>query len=84
VLAQAAANPVVPVSALFEEAGQSYVFALANGKLEKRSVRVGFTDAASGLVALESGVTAGDIVVRLRMNGLKDGAPAELRSGAAN
>jgi RND family efflux transporter MFP subunit len=84
VLAQAAANPVVPVSALFEEAGQSYVFAIANGKLEKRSVRLGFTDAASGLVALESGVASGDVVVRLRMNGLKDGAPAELRSGAAN
>lgn len=84
VLAQAAANPVIPVSAVFEEAGQSYVFVIAKGKLEKRSVRIGFADAASGQVALESGVAAGDIVVRLRMNGLKEGAPAELRTGAAS
>jgi len=81
-LAQSRGVPVIPVSALFEEAGQTYVFAVADGKLSKRAVTAGLRDDASGLVEASSGLKAGEAVVRVRMNGLKDGAPATLLPSA--
>ena len=80
VLAQGAEAPVVPMSALHEEAGQSYVFVIVDGKIDKRAVKTGLTDAGAGLVTLESGVKAGETVVRIHMNGLKQDAPAEVKA----
>jgi multidrug efflux pump subunit AcrA (membrane-fusion protein) len=77
-LAQSRGVPVIPVSALFEEAGQTYVFAVAEGKLSKRAVNAGLRDDSSGLVEASTGLKVGEAVVRVRMNGLKDGAPAML------
>jgi RND family efflux transporter MFP subunit len=80
-LSQSAAAPVIPAGAVFEEAGQSYVFTIEDGKLAKRAVRLGLKDEASGLVEAASGLTAGTPVVRIRMNGLKVGSPAILGKG---
>jgi RND family efflux transporter MFP subunit len=79
-LAQSAALPVIPFSAVFEEAGQSYVYTVEDNKLAKRAVRLGLKDEASGLVEVTQGVSAGVAVVRIRMVGLKAGAPAVLRA----
>ena len=70
--------PVIPISAVFEEAGQSYVFTIDEGKLAKRSVSLGQRDDTTGMVAVASGIAEGVPVVRIRMNGLKVGAPAVL------
>ena len=78
-LSQSRASPVIPASAVFEEAGQSYVFTVEQGKLAKRAVGLGIRDEASGMVEAASGLSAGTAVVRIRMNGLKAGAPATLR-----
>jgi len=78
-VSQSVATPVIPSSAIFEEAGQNYVFAIEAGKLAKLAVRTGQKDEASGMVEVASGLTAGTPVVRIRMNGLKAGAPAVLR-----
>ncbi len=78
VLARGAATPVVPQSAVFEEAGQSYVFAIEEGKVVKKRVRTGLRDESSGLLAVESGLTDGQVVVRVRMPGLKAGSAAKL------
>lgn len=75
--------PVIPASAVFEEAGQSYVFAIEAGKLVKHALKLGLKDEASGLAEVSSGLTAGLPVVRIRMNGLKAGAPAVLRDATA-
>lgn len=78
-LAQSAAVPVIPISAVFEEVGQPYVFTVEDGKVAKRAIALGLRDEASGSVEAASGLQAGTPVVRIRMNGLKVGAPATLR-----
>jgi len=83
-LAQAAVSPVIPYSAVFEEAGQAYVFTIESGKLAKHAVTVGQKDEVSGLVAVKSGLTEGIPVVRIRMVGLKAGAPAIVKTTVAS
>jgi hypothetical protein len=71
--------PVIPLSAVFEEAGQAYAFAVESGKLAKHALKLGLRDEASGFVEVLQGLDAGLPVVRIRMSGLKVGAPAVLR-----
>ncbi|MEO7108644.1 MAG: efflux RND transporter periplasmic adaptor subunit [Rhodoferax sp.] len=83
-LSQSAPVPVVPNTAVFEEAGQSYVFTVENGKLAKHAVTLGARDEASGLTELSGGLAQGADVVRVRMGSLKVGAPAiVVRASAA-
>lgn len=79
-LARTSQVPAMPMAAVFEEAGQPYVYTVEQGKLVKRAVALGQRDEATGMVAVTSGVTEGVPVVRIRMNGLKAGASAVLRS----
>jgi len=79
-LTQAAVSSVIPHSAVFEEAGQSYVFSIDAGKLAKHAVSIGQKDEVSGLVAVKSGLAEGATVVRIRMVGLKAGAPAIVKT----
>ena len=72
--------PAIPVSAIFEEAGQSYVFSIESGHLVKRAVVLAERNASDNLVGIRSGLSVGTPVVRVRMNGLKAGAPAVLVS----
>jgi len=73
-LAGSVRKPAIPQSAVFEEAGQSYVFALDSGKVAKKNVRIGVRDELTGMVAVDSGLNEGQVVVRVRMPGLKEGA----------
>lgn len=82
-LSQSAPVPVVPNTALFEEAGQSYVFTVEGGKLAKRALKLGARDDVSGLTEVSSGLNPGADVVRVRMGSLKVGAPAVVRNNAA-
>ena len=75
--------PVIPAGAVFEEAGQSYVYVVEKGLLNKQAVRIGVKDEATGMVEVSSGLSAGTPVVRVRMNGLKAGTPAVLHGNAA-
>ncbi len=75
-LSQSKPVPVVPASAVFEEAGQSYVFVVESGKLVKKAVSLGVRDAVNGLVEISNGLALGADVVRVRMGSLKVGAPA--------
>jgi membrane fusion protein (multidrug efflux system) len=81
-LSRAAPTPVVPSSAVFEEAGQSYVFAIADGKLVKQAISIGMKDEVTGLTAVTSGLAEGAQVVRIRMPSLKAGVPAVLKMAA--
>ena len=83
VAAPSAPVPVVPNTALFEEAGQSYVFTVEGGKLAKHAVKLGARDDVSGLTEVRSGLSPGADVVRVRMGSLKAGAPALVRTSAA-
>jgi RND family efflux transporter MFP subunit len=81
-LSLAAPTPVVPTSAVFEEAGQSYVFAIEGGKLAKVAVSTGMKDESTGLTAVTSGLQPGAQVVRIRMASLKAGTSAVLKTVA--
>ena len=67
-------------SAIREEAGQSYVFTLENGKIARRPVQVGYSEPQQGLVEVRSGLEQGLNVVSARVSGLKAGAPAVLKA----
>jgi len=54
------------------------VFAIEDGKVVKKKVGTGLRDESSGLLAVESGLTDGQVVVRVRMPGLKAGSAAKL------
>lgn len=82
-LSQSKPVPVVPATAVFEEAGQSYVFTVEAGKLAKKAVATGARDEVNGLVEVNSGLAQGADVVRVRMGSLKVGAPAVVRANAA-
>jgi len=77
-VSQTASAPVLPLGAVFEEAGQSYVFVIEAGQLARRAVQLGFRDEASGLAEVSSGLAVGAVVVRVRMTGLKAGSAAVL------
>ncbi|MES2584821.1 MAG: efflux RND transporter periplasmic adaptor subunit [Pseudomonadota bacterium] len=81
-LSQSKPVPVVPATALFEEAGQSYVFTVEGGKIAKKAVGLGARDEVNGLVEVNSGLAQGADVVRVRMGSLKVGAPAVVRANA--
>jgi len=81
-LSQSKSVPVVPATALFEEAGQSYVFTVESGKIAKKAVTLGGRDEVNGLVEVNSGLAQGADVVRVRMGSLKVGAPAVVRASA--
>ena len=82
VLGKTATSAVIPASAVREEAGQSYVFTIEDGKVAKRAVKLGASDAPRGLVEVQSGLEKGIRVVSARVAGLKAGAPAVIKAAA--
>ena len=75
--------PVVPATALREEAGQAFVFTIENGKLERRPVTLGMRDELAGIVQVRSGLEKGATVVSSRAMGLKAGTKATLKDAGA-
>ena len=74
--------PVIPMSAVREEAGQAYVFTVEEGKVAKRPVVLGTRDEANAMVEARAGVSNGMAVVRVAIGGLKAGTAAILKAGA--
>lgn len=67
----------VPASAVREEIGQTFVYAIEDGRVKKRNVKVGPPDAAGRVQVLE-GLAAGDRIVRVNLGSLREGAAARL------
>jgi len=81
ILDKSAPAPVVPATAVREEAGQSYVFTIEDGKVARRAVTLGLRE--EGLVEIKSGLDKGVPVVRARISDLKPGVPAVLKTSRA-
>jgi RND family efflux transporter MFP subunit len=81
-IALAAGTPVasLPSSAVRNEGGQTFVWAIEDGKLVKRSVVVGRRDEESGRVELKSSLPANLQVLAARFENLKEGAPALVKA----
>jgi membrane fusion protein, multidrug efflux system len=83
VLDKTAMSTVIPSSAVRDEAGQSYVFTIEDGKIGKRAVKLGATDPQRGFVEVQGGLEKGINVVSARVSGLKAGSPAVIKPVAA-
>jgi membrane fusion protein, multidrug efflux system len=75
-------STVVPIAAVRDDAGQPYVFTLEGGKVARRNVSLGMSEAQAGLVEVKTGIEAGTNVVAARMVGLKAGASAIVKAPA--
>jgi RND family efflux transporter MFP subunit len=67
----------VPATAVREEIGQTFVYAIENGLIKRKNVKVGVADAAGRVQVLE-GLAAGDRIVRANLGSLKEGLTARL------
>jgi len=83
VLDKTASSAVIPTGAVREEAGQSYVFTIENGKIARRPVKLGMAEPQRGLIEVTQGLEVGIPVVSVRAAGLKAGLPAVLKPTAA-
>jgi membrane fusion protein (multidrug efflux system) len=67
----------VPASAVREEIGQTFVYAIEDGLVKRKNVKVGAPDAAGRVQVLE-GLAAGDRIVRVNLGSLREGLAARL------
>ena len=67
----------VPASAVREEIGQTFVYAIDDGMVKRKNVRVGPPDAAGRVQVLE-GLAAGERIVRVNLGALREGVAARL------
>ncbi len=80
-LSRVADAMVVPISAVQEASGKAQVFALVEGRLELREVKLGLRNEDEGLVQILDGLDAQSRIVRVKLGTLKPGA--QVRVAAA-
>ena len=68
---------VVPASAVREELGRNVVYALVDGTVQRKAVKIGPADAADRVQVLE-GLEPGDRIVRANLGTLREGTAARL------
>jgi membrane fusion protein, multidrug efflux system len=72
---------VIPVAAVIEEGGQSFVHVVKDGKVERRSVILGARNVERGLVTVREGLERGVPVITVKAEGLKAGSTAVVKDG---
>jgi len=66
-----------PASAVREEIGQTFVYAIEGGVIRRKNVKVG-APGADGRVQVLEGLAAGDRIVRVNLGSLREGVAARL------
>lgn len=79
-LAAAAPVPTLPLAAVRNEAGLSFVWAIEDGRLVRRTVIAGRRDEQAGRVEIRSELPPGARVLAARFDNLKEGAPALVKA----
>jgi RND family efflux transporter MFP subunit len=72
---------VLPLSAVREEAGKTYVLRIANDRLEPRAVKLGLRNEDEGVVQIVDGLNAQSRVVRANPGGYQPGAVVTIAPG---
>jgi membrane fusion protein (multidrug efflux system) len=67
----------IPASAAREDGARRYVYALVDGAIRRREVKLGDDD-SSGRVNVLAGLQPGDVIVRNNLGPLRDGASARV------
>lgn len=68
----------LPLAAVASTAGQPQVWALVDGRLQRRAVTLGRRDEAAGLVEVLSGLPPGTTVLAARFDNLREGRAARV------
>lgn len=68
---------LIPASAVREEVGKPFVYALADGRVVRKAVKTVVADSA-GFVQVLDGLQPGDRIVRSNLGALREGAPARV------
>jgi multidrug efflux pump subunit AcrA (membrane-fusion protein) len=71
---------VIPITAVLEEGGQSFVHVVKDGKVERRTVVLGPRNVERGVVAVRGGLEPGVPVIIVKAEGLKPGSRAVIRA----
>lgn len=79
-LSAGASVNTLPLTAIHEEAGQTFVFTLKEGQLERRPVLLGQRREELGLVEVRDGPAPGVDVVAVKTEGLQHGLKASVKS----
>src|SRR6185369_968853 len=79
-LAATAPTMSLPANAVRTEGGQTYVWAIEDGKLAKRMVVTGRRDEETGRVEIKTALPATLKVLSARFDNLKEGAPALVKA----
>jgi len=74
--------PALPVSAVQDDRGQSYVWVIDDGKLARRNVVTGVRDERAQRVEITSGLTGGEQVIGTKFDNLREGMLANIVSAA--
>jgi RND family efflux transporter MFP subunit len=82
-IAAQAPTPTLPASAIRNDAGQSYVWAIDAGKLVRRNVVIGRRDDDSGRVELKTALPPDLPILASKFDNLKEGAPALVKAESA-
>ncbi|MBL8525424.1 MAG: efflux RND transporter periplasmic adaptor subunit [Betaproteobacteria bacterium] len=69
----------VPIAAVINEGGQSFVFAVSNGKAERKPITPGSQSVELGLIEVRDGLPAGAQVIAVKADGLKHGSSVVVR-----
>ncbi len=70
----------VPLAAVINEGGQSFVFAVNAGKVERKPIVPGTQSVELGLVEVREGIAPGTQVIAVKTDGLKHGASVIVRA----
>ncbi|MCY7386604.1 MAG: efflux RND transporter periplasmic adaptor subunit [Burkholderiales bacterium] len=73
----------IPLAALIAEGGQSFVYALNDGKVERKPITPGNRSVELGLVEVRDGLPLGAQVITVKADGLKHGASVVVRARSA-
>jgi RND family efflux transporter MFP subunit len=83
-LASSSPAPTLPIAAVRTEAGQSFVWAIDNGRLQRRLVSLGRRDDEAGRVELRTPLPPSLPVLGARFDNVKEGAPAIVRAASSS
>jgi multidrug efflux pump subunit AcrA (membrane-fusion protein) len=70
--------PALPVTAVQDDRGQSYVWIIADGKLARRNVVTGVRDERAQRIEISSGLTGTEQVIGTKFDNLREGMLANI------
>jgi membrane fusion protein, multidrug efflux system len=84
-LAAASRAPVmsVPIAALREEGGQTFLFVLKGDTIARNPITVGNKNIDKGLAEIREGVVTGEKVITVKAEGMKAGSKASVKSATS-